>query len=167
MRSSTKKLTFLGVLTSVALILSYIEAMLPPIYAAVPGIKVGLPNIVILFLLYRYGVKEAAAVSFIRLIVSMMLFGSPTMFIYSLAGAVLSLLFMAILKRTGLFSAVGVSVSGGVMHNLGQVLCAMLLLETAEIGYYMFVLVISGTLAGIFIGLLGGILLDKLNAKKH
>ena len=167
MRSSTKKLTFLGVLTSVALILSYIEAMLPPIYAAVPGIKVGLPNIVILFLLYRYGVKEAAAVSFIRLIVSMMLFGSPTMFIYSLAGAVLSLLFMAILKRTGLFSAVGVSVSGGVMHNLGQVLCAMFLLETAEIGYYMFVLVISGTLAGIFIGLLGGILLDKLNAKKH
>lgn len=167
MRSSTKKLTFLGVLTSVALILSYIEAMLPPIYAAVPGIKVGLPNIVILFLLYRYGVKEAAAVSFIRLIVSMMLFGSPTMFIYSLAGAVLSLLFMAILKRTGLFSAVGVSVSGGVMHNLGQVLCAMLLLETAEIGYYMFVLVISGTLAGIFIGLLGGILLDKLNVKKH
>ncbi|MBR5538521.1 MAG: Gx transporter family protein [Clostridia bacterium] len=165
--SSTKKLTFLGVLASVALILSYIEAILPPIYAAVPGIKVGLPNVVILFLLYRYGVKEAAAVSFIRLIVSMMLFGSPTMFIYSLAGAVLSLIFMAILKKTKLFSSIGVSVVGGVMHNLGQVLCAMFLLETAEIGYYMFVLVISGTLAGIFIGLLGGILLDKLNAKKH
>ena len=167
MISSTKKLTFLGVLASVALILSYIEAILPPIYAAVPGIKVGLPNVVILFLLYRYGVKEAAAVSFIRLIVSMMLFGSPTMFIYSLAGAVLSLIFMAILKKTKLFSSIGVSVVGGVMHNLGQVLCAMFLLETAEIGYYMFVLVISGTLAGIFIGLLGGILLDKLNAKKH
>ena len=163
MSARTKKITFLGLCASVALILSYIEAMLPPIYAAIPGIKVGLPNIVILYLLYRFGVKEAASVSFIRLVISMMLFGNLTMFIYSAAGAVLSLLLMFICKKTSLFSMVGVSVVGGIAHNLGQIFCAMLLLETAEIGYYMFVLAISGTLAGVFIGLLGAMLLKKLH----
>ncbi len=162
MKGRTEKIAFIGLAAAVALILSYIEAMLPPIYAAVPGIKVGLPNIAILFLLYRYGAKEAAAVSLIRLVISTMLFGSITMMFYSIAGAVLSLTVMALLKRISLFSAVGVSVAGGVMHNLGQVLVAMLLLETAEIGYYMFVLAISGTLAGIFIGLAGAVLLKKL-----
>lgn len=163
MNNRTKKIAFLGLTAAVALILSYIEAMLPPIYAAVPGIKVGLPNIVILFLLYRYGVREAAAVSLIRLAVSMLLFGSPTMFIYSLAGAVLSLAVMALCKKIGSFSQVGVSVVGGVMHNLGQIFVAMLLLETAEIGYYMFILAISGTLAGVFIGLAGAALIKKLH----
>lgn len=167
MSARTRKITFLGLCASVALILSYIEAMLPPIYAAVPGIKVGLPNIVILFLLYRFGVKEAAAVSFVRLVISMMLFGSPTMFIYSAAGAVLSLLLMFICKKTSLFSMVGVSVVGGIAHNLGQIFCAMLLLETAEIGYYMFILAISGILAGIFIGLAGAFLLNKLHIKNY
>ena len=100
--------------------------------------------------------------SFIRILVSTMLFGSVTMLIYSIAGAVLSLAAMAILKKSSLFSTVGVSVIGGVMHNLGQVLCAMLLLETAEIGYYMLILVISGTVAGIFIGLAGALLLKKI-----
>ena len=167
MSARTKKLTFLGLAASVALILSYTEAMLPPIYAAIPGIKVGLPNIVILFLLYRYSVKEAAVVSFIRLVISTLLFGSITMLFYSTAGAVLSLALMALFKKLGLFSTVGVSVIGGVAHNLGQVFVAMIMLETAEIGYYMFILAISGTLAGIFIGLAGALLLSKLNSKKH
>jgi heptaprenyl diphosphate synthase len=162
MRGRTKKIAFIGICASVALILSYIEAMLPPIYAAVPGIKVGLPNIAILFVLYRYGVKEAALVSFIRLVISTMLFGSVTMLFYSIAGAVLSLSLMALCKHFDLFSTVGVSIIGGVAHNLGQVFVAMLLLETAEIGYYMFILAISGTLAGIFIGLCGGLLLKRL-----
>lgn len=163
MSARTKKITFLGLAASVALILSYVEATLPPIYAAVPGIKVGLPNIVILFLLYKYGVKEAATVSFIRLVISMMLFGNLTMLIYSAAGAFLSLLLMFICKKTRLFSTVGVSVTGGIAHNLGQIFCAMILLETAEIGYYMFILAISGTLAGIFIGLAGAFLLKRIN----
>ncbi len=163
MSSRTKKITFLGLAAAVALILSYIEAMLPPIYAAVPGIKVGLPNIVIIFLLYRYGVREAATVSFIRLVISMLLFGNATMFIYSAAGALLSILLMLIFKSTRLFSTVGVSVVGGIAHNLGQVLCAMLLLETAEISYYMIVLTVSGTLAGVFIGLAGALLLKRIN----
>lgn len=162
MRERTKKITFLGLFATVALILSYVEAMLPPIYAAVPGIKVGLPNVVALLLLYRYGVKEAAAVSLVRLALATLLFGNVTMLWYSLAGAVLSLTVMVITKRFRVFSTVGVSVLGGVFHNLGQVLVAMLLLETAEIGYYMFVLAFSGILAGIFIGLGGAFLLKKL-----
>ena len=163
MRERTRKITFLGLSAAVALILSYVEAMLPPVYAAVPGIKVGLPNLVVLFLLYRYGVKEAAAVSFVRLALSTLLFGNVTTLWYSLAGAVLSLAVMALAKRIGWFSTVGVSILGGVFHNLGQVLVAMLLLETAEIGYYMFVLAFSGILAGIFIGLGGALLLKKLH----
>jgi len=162
MRERTKKITLLGLCAAVALLLSYIEMLLPPIYAAIPGIKVGLPNVAILFILYRYGWKEAAAVSFVRLALSTLLFGNVTMLWYSLAGAVLSLAVMAVFKKIGWFSTVGVSILGGVMHNLGQVLVAMLLLETAEIGYYMFVLAFSGTLAGIFIGLAGALLLKKL-----
>lgn len=162
MRERTKKITFLGISAALALLLSYVEAMLPPIYAAVPGVKVGLPNIAILFLLYRYGWKAAAAVSFVRIALSTLLFGNVTMLWYSLAGAVLSLTVMVLAKKTNWFSTVGVSILGGVMHNFGQVLVAMFLLETAEIGYYMIPLVIAGTLAGIFIGILGAILLKKL-----
>lgn len=155
MRGKAKKLTFLSLAAAVALILSYVEALLPPIVTAVPGIKIGLPNIVLIFLLYRFGIKDAAAVSAVRLAAATLLFGNPVMLIYSAAGAALSLVLMALCKKCGLFSAVGVSIVGGVSHNLGQILVAMLLLETAEIGYYMIVLAISGTVAGIFIGLAG------------
>ena len=156
-----KKIAFVGVITAVAIIFSYIEMLLPPIYTAVPGIKVGLPNIAIILVLYRYGVKSAAAVSFIRIAITSMLFGT-TMFFYSLAGAVLSLAVMSLLKKTDKFSVVGVSIAGGVIHNLGQILVAIWLLETVEIGYYMFVLAISGTLAGVFIGLAGSFLIERL-----
>ncbi|MBE6679614.1 MAG: Gx transporter family protein [Ruminococcaceae bacterium] len=157
-------ITSIGILTAVAMILSYIELLLPPIYAAIPGIKVGLPNIVIIYALYSLGTKRAAAVSFIRLTLSALLF-NPSTFIYSLAGAVLSLAIMALLKKSALFSTVGVSIAGGVLHNLGQILVAICLLETVEIGYYMFVLAISGTLAGVFIGIAAGFIIDRI--KKH
>ena len=161
MNDRVKRITFIGVITAVAIILSYVEMLLPPIYAAVPGVKVGLPNIVIILVLYRYGVKSAATVSFIRLVITSMLFGVSTFF-YSLAGAALSLAVMALLKRSNAFSTVGVSIAGGVMHNLGQIIVAILMLGTLEIGYYMFVLAISGTLAGIFIGLASAFLIARL-----
>ena len=140
---------------SVALLLSYVEVLIPPIYSAIPGLKMGLPNVAIIFVLYRFGVREAAAVSLVRLAVVAMLFGNPMTFIYSLAGAALSLLGMALLRRTNLFSTVGVSIAGGVLHNLGQILVAMLLLSTAEIGYYMIVLAVTGTVSGALVGLCG------------
>lgn len=158
-RNNTKKMTFLGIMASLALILSYVETLLPPIYAAVPGIKMGLPNIIIIFILYRYSVREAAVISLIRLVVTTLLFGNVMTFLYSLAGAFLSITIMAIFKKLNLFSTVGVSIAGAVMHNLGQILVAILLLGTKEIGYYMIVLAISGTIAGVFIGLLGSTML--------
>ena len=163
MRRHTKKLTLLGLLTAIALILSYVEALLPPFFVAVPGIKMGLPNIAIIFVLYRFGLKEAAAVSLVRLAAVALLFGSAMTLIYSLAGAVLSLALMSLLKKSNLFSMIGVSIVGGVSHNLGQILVAMWLMETAEIGYYMIILTVTGTIAGILIGVAGAFVLKYLN----
>ena len=127
MKNKTKRVAFLGVLTSVALVLSYIEAILPPIWAAIPGIKMGFPNIVIIFLLYRFGVKEAAIVSGIRLFIVALLFGNVMTLAYSFAGAALSLLLMALCKKSDKLSVVGTSIVGGVAHNLGQILVAIVL----------------------------------------
>lgn len=162
MRSKTKKVALLGVLTSVALVLSYIEAILPPIWSAVPGIKMGFPNIVIIFILYRFGVKEAAIVSFIRIFIVALLFGNVMTLAYSCAGAFLSIVLMAIFKKINAFSVVGTSIVGGVAHNLGQILVAIFLFDTVQIGYYMAVLAITGTIAGVFIGLTGAFLLKRL-----
>ncbi len=161
MKTQDKKTAVLGVLTTVALVLSYVEAILPPIYSAVPGIKMGLPNIIIIFMLYKFSIKETAVVSLFRVVIVTMLFGNFMMLAYSLAGAGLSLLIMVVLKKTDRFSTVGVSIAGGVFHNLGQVLVAMLLLDSAQIGYYMLVLAITGTIAGGFIGLAGAYLLKR------
>lgn len=166
MRGKTKKIAFLGLCTAVALILAYIEALLPPLWAAVPGIKMGLPNIMLLFLLYRFSWKEAAAVSLVRLFAVALLFGNVMTLAYSFAGAVLSLSVMTLLKRIDRFSMVAVSILGGIFHNLGQILVAMLVLETAEIGYYMIVLTVSGTVAGILVGLAGWLVLKYLKTRK-
>lgn len=163
MNNKTKKTALLGVLIGVALVLSYLEAILPPIYAAVPGIKVGLPNIVVILILYKMGVKEAAAVSFIRVFTVAMLFGNVVTLAYSTAGALLSLLLMALFKKLDVFSTVGVSIIGGVAHNLGQILVAIVLLNSTLIGYYMIILTITGTLAGVFIGLVGSVVTKKLS----
>ncbi len=159
---NTKKLAFLGLCTAVTLILAYVEALLPPLWSAVPGIKMGLPNIMILFMLYRFSLKEAAAVSAVRLFAVALLFGNVMTLAYSAAGAALSLGVMALLKKTDRFSPVGVSLIGGVFHNLGQVLVAMLVLETAQIGYYMIVLTLTGTVAGILVGLAGALVLKYM-----
>lgn len=158
----TKKLVFLGVMASLALVLAFLESLLPPVAAALPGVKMGLPNIVILFILYRYGIREAAAVSLVRLLLAALLFGSALTLAYSAAGAALSLAVMAVLRHTGAFSTVGVSLSGGVAHNVGQILVAVFLLGTAELAYYLPVLVISGTVGGVLVGLCGAFLLGRL-----
>ena len=165
-RNRTKIIAFVGISASTALLLSYVEFLLPPLFVAVPGIKVGLPNIVIIYVLYCLGIKYAAFVSFTRIIISSILFGDSMTLLYSLAGAVLSLGIMWILKHTDMLSTVGVSVSGGVMHNLGQILVAALLLDTPQIAYYMIVLAVTGTVSGIFIGLCGTILINRITPGK-
>ena len=162
MRNTSRKLAYLGLCTAVALILAYVEVLLPPLFSAIPGIKLGLPNIAIIFVLYRYGIRSAAAVSLVRMAVVAMLFGNPMTFVYSLAGAFLSLSVMALLRRMDFLSMVGVSVAGGVFHNVGQILMAMLLLGTAELGYYLIVLAITGTVSGIFVGLCGALAVKRI-----
>lgn len=156
-RINTKKLTELSIFTSVAMILSYVEALLPSV--GIPGVKLGLANIAVIFILYRFGWWEAAAVSLVRVLLVSLLFGNMPAMIYSLAGATLSLIVMVLMKKTDVFSSVGVSVAGGVSHNAGQVATAAFMLGTKEIAYYMPVLVISGIVAGIIVGLCGAALI--------
>ncbi len=166
MKSKTKKIAILGVLTSVALVLSYLEAIIPPIYSAVPGIKVGLPNIVIILILYRFGFKQAISVSLMRVFIVALLFGNAMTLAYSLSGAILSLLAMVLFRKIDKFSQVGVSIIGGVMHNLGQVLVAIVLLHSTLIGYYMLILTFTGTLAGVVVGIAGSLLIRRLEKLK-
>jgi len=143
-----------------------VEFLLPPLYAAVPGIKMGLPNVVIIYVIYCIDVRYAALVSATRVLLSSLLFGNAVTLAYSVAGAVLSLLIMAILKRTDKLSAVGVSVAGGVAHNLGQILVAILLLDTPQIAFYMLVLTVTGTVSGIFVGSCGALLIKRIPSDK-
>ena len=149
----TKKIVTLALLTTVAMMLSYVEAMIPSI--GVPGVKMGLANIVIIFALYRFGGREAALISLLRVFLMGFIFTSVSALIYSLAGATLSLAGMMILKKLDFFSSVGVSVTGGVLHNAGQILVAMAVLETTAFTYYFPILALSGTISGILIGLCG------------
>ena len=166
MRKKTRKIALLGVLTSVALVLSYLEVMLPPISTAVPGIKMGLPNIIIIFVLYKFSVKHAVLVSLLRVVMVTLLFGNAMVFIYSFAGAVLSICIMSILKRINQFSVIGISVLGAVSHNVGQTIVAIIILQTKEIAFYMIPLLISGIVAGILIGILGGLLIKRFKKIK-
>lgn len=164
-KSKTGKIALLGLCTSLALILAYVEVLLPPLYAAVPGIKLGLPNIVIVFVLYSFGLPSAAAVSLVRMILVSILFGNVMALAYSAAGALLSLAVMALLKKTDLFSVTGVSVVGGVLHNVGQILMAMYLFKTVQLGYYLIVLSVTGTISGILIGLCGAVAIKRIKVE--
>ena len=161
----TKKVAFLGMCIALSMILSFVESQIPPL-AAVPGVKMGLPNIVMVFMLYKVGAKDTAIVSILRVILVGILFGTPLSMIYSLAGATLSLIGMILLKKTNLFAHVTVSVAGGILHNVGQILTACFVMDTAEIAYYLPVLFISGTVAGILIGLTAAMILKRLDKMK-
>lgn len=161
MKLRPRTISTVAMASTLALILSYIESLVPLSFA-VPGIKMGLANIAIVFVLYRLGEKEAIAVSLIRLFWVAVLFGSFMTFLYSLAGAVLSMAVMIILKKSEKFSAVGVSVAGGITHNAGQIIAAVLLMETAQIAYYLPVLVVSGTVTGVIIGIVSALLINKI-----
>jgi heptaprenyl diphosphate synthase len=157
----TKKLTVLALSVALAMILSFIESQIPS-FVPIPGVKIGLANIVVVFALYKLGWKEAAGISLLRVFLVSVLFGHAASFFYSIAGALLSFCGMALLKRTGLFSHIAVSVAGGVLHNVGQILMACILLETNIITYYLPVLILSGTLAGIVIGLLASVMVSRI-----
>lgn len=156
----TKRLLLLAMLTAVAMILSYMESLLPSV--GIPGVKMGLANIAVIFALFRFGWKEAAALSLVRVLLVSLLFGSVGAMLYSLAGAVLSLAVMALLRRIDRFSTVGISVAGGVAHNAGQILMAMLILQTKQLLVYLPVLAVSGIAGGVLTGLAAALLIRRI-----
>ena len=143
-----------GLLIALALILSYLESLVPAFFA-VPGMKLGLTNLVVLVALYRMGNRAALSINLLRILLVALLFGNAYALAYSLAGGLLSGAVMIGLKRAGRFGMLGVSVAGGLAHNLGQILAAMALMETWQLVSYLPVLWISGMIAGLVIGLLG------------
>ena len=159
-RLYTVLIAVLAMLTAVAMILSYVESLLPQI--GIPGVKMGLANIAVIFALFRFGWKEAAALSLVRVVLVSLLFGSVGAMLYSLAGAVLSLAVMALLRRIDRFSTVGISVAGGVAHNAGQILMAMLILQTKQLLGYLPVLAVSGIAGGVLTGLAAALLIRRI-----
>ena len=148
-----KKTAYLGLFAAVAIIFGYVESLIP-FFAGIPGIKLGLANLAVLFILETYTWKEAALVSAVRIVVIGFLFGNMFTIIYSLAGAALSLFVMTLMKKSSGFSILGISVAGGVSHNIGQLIVAALIVENTSLLYYAPVLLISGVITGLLIGLL-------------
>lgn len=159
-REKIRRMTTLSLLFALAMIFSFVESRLPT-FIPIPGVKLGLCNVVIIFTLLKLGAPAAIAVSLLRVLLSSILFGNAAAFFYSLAGAILSLAVMILMKHFRIFSAVGISVLGGVMHNIGQLLMAWILLGTAGVMYYLPVLLISGVIAGALIGLLSAYLAKR------
>ena len=160
--SGPAKAAACGVLTALALIFSYIEFLIPlPI--AIPGIKLGLANIVVLVCLYLLGEKYAFFINCTRIALAALLFGSLFSALYALAGGLVSFAAMALLKRTGWFSVCGVSMAGGVFHNMGQLAVAAFLVDSAQVFYYFPVLLLSGMATGILIGILGTLILRSVS----
>jgi len=157
-----RKVALYGLLTALAFVLSYIEAQIP-VFFAVPGMKLGLTNLVILFSLYRMSSRDALLLNVVRMILVAATFGNLFSLAYSLAGGILSWLAMILLKRSKKFSMVGVSVAGGVAHNVGQILVAIFVLETGKLIYYLPVLLVSGLAAGVVVGILGGELVKRIH----
>ncbi len=153
-RFSAKKAARFGLLVALALIFSYAESQIPPFFA-VPGMKIGLTNVVVLTALYKMGSGPAMGVNLLRIFLVGLLFGNPFSVVYSLSGGMLSTVVMILLRKSGRFRLITVSVAGGVFHNVGQIAAAAVIMQTAQLGWYMVVLWFTGMLTGALIGVLG------------
>ena len=164
MKNRSIRITTLALTVSVAMLLSYIESRIPA-FVAIPGIKVGLANIAVIFTLYKLGAGAAVTVSIIRVILVATLFGTPVSFIYSVSGAILSLALMVLLRRLAPLTEVAISVTGGVAHNIGQIAAASFMLSTNVVLYYLPFLLVSGTVAGIVVGVIAAILIKRIKIR--
>lgn len=159
--SKSKDVANLALLISLALVFSYVEAIIP-FNPGIPGVKLGVANIVTVITLYMFGNRDAFIVSVIRVLIAGLLFNGAFGACYAMAGAAVSLTGMILLRKTGLFSPVGVSMAGGVLHNLGQLLVAAALIEDMKIFFYFPVLMFSGIIAGIAVGAGSVLILARL-----
>lgn len=158
---TARHMALLGVLSALALVLSYVESLVP-LSVGVPGVRIGFANIAVVFALYRLSLADAAVVSGVRILGTALLFGNWMATAYSAAGAILSLLGMAVLRRFTKLGTPGVSAVGGVLHNAGQIAVAVAVTGTAQIAWYFPVLVATGTVAGVVIGLVGALLVSRV-----
>ena len=154
------RVAYFGVFTALALIFSYVETLIP-INFGIPGVKLGLANLVIVIALYKMKLTEVYLLSVVRVLLSGFIFGNYFSIIYSLAGGLLSLTVMALLKKSKGFSVMGISVAGGVFHNVGQLIVAMLV-ETFSVGYYFPVLLVAGLITGLVIGIVSAEMLKRI-----
>ena len=161
-RNTSKKAALYGLFLALALVASWLERLIP-VSPGIPGVKMGLANLVTMVLLYTAGLQAAFTVTCARILLSGLLFGNAFSMAYSFAGAILSMAVMILLRKTGLFSVTGVSIAGGVFHNVGQILVAMAVLGMSALLYYLPFLIIAGLIAGTLIGLLSGILIRRLS----
>ena len=159
MKKNTVRIAWFGVFTALALIFSYVETLIP-FQIGIPGVKLGLANLIVVVALYKMGGKDAMLLSVTRIVLSASLFS----ILYSLAGGLLSLAVMVILKKRGSFSVFGVSMAGGVFHNVGQLIVAMLVVETFSVAYYVPVLLIAGVITGFIIGVVANEMLKRLGS---
>ena len=155
-----RRAAIFGIFTALALIFSYVELLIP-INFGIPGAKLGLANLMTVLVLYKMGAKDALILSVTRIILSGFMFGNLFGILYSLAGGLLSFAVMVLLKRSDCFSVVGVSIGGGTAHNIGQLLVAMAVVQTYQVGYYLPVLLVAGELTGLLIGLVTGEVLKR------
>ena len=154
------KVAVFGVFTSLALILSYVELLIP-INFGIPGMKLGLANLLVVILLYKGCPRDALLLSVIRILLSGLIFGNMFSIFYSLGGGLLSLAVMVFLKKTGQFTVAGIRIGGGASHNVGQLLVAMFVVQTYQVGYYLPVLLIAGVITGAVIGILSAEVLKR------
>lgn len=152
---------YFGVFTALALIFSYIETLIP-IQFGVPGIKLGLANLIIVIVLYKTDWREALLLSVVRIVLAGFIFGNLFSIVYSLAGGILSLAVMTLLKKSDCFTVTGISMAGGVCHNIGQLAAAIIIVETYQVGYYLPVLLIAGLITGAVIGAVAGEVLKRI-----
>lgn len=147
-----KKIPYYGLFAALAILMGYVE-MLIPVPVPIPGVKLGLANVIIVIMMYFMDVKSAFFISLVRVILSGLLFAGFAGLLYSLSGAMFSFLVMALLKKTDKFSIVGVSIAGGVFHNVGQIIVAALAVENVKMVYYLPFLLVSGVVTGMLIGI--------------
>lgn len=155
------KIAIRSSMIALAMVVAYLESMIP-VSMLVPGMKLGLTNVVVLFALYKFNEKEAIVINLIRIVLVGLTFGNTFSMIYSLAGGLLSGAVMIIMKKTKRVSMITVSVLGGVFHNVGQILVAMFVLDTTAVGYYLLVLWFSGIIAGVVVGIVSSIIVKRI-----
>lgn len=155
------RVAYFGVFTALALIFSYVETLIP-FHIGIPGVKLGLANLIVVIALYKMSLKETYLLSVTRVVLAGFIFGNLFSIIYSLAGGLVSLSVMALLKYQGDHSVTGISIAGGVMHNIGQLIIAMLVVETYSVSYYIPVLLIAGLITGLLIGIAASEMLKRL-----